>query len=236
MNTERIDFISSYCDRWCERCAYTARCSSYAVQIATAMCDGDVAQAIELAVGEPHPVPGDSPPPERPWLDAINEPMTPEEHAEFERQEAARDARLQGASITRIAHAYGMLAHRWLAHAADGMPAAGDPVLVEALQVVSHDSVLIGAKLYRALSGRDRHRHDGDDDDHPVQNDWNGSAKVALISLERSESAWRSLAHATADPIMAMLADAARDLRRLVTEEFPRAVDFVRPGFDEPGR
>src|SRR6476660_6512605 len=35
---ERIDFISSYCDRWCERCAYTSRCSTYACQVAVAMC------------------------------------------------------------------------------------------------------------------------------------------------------------------------------------------------------
>jgi hypothetical protein len=40
MKFGRIDFISDYCDRWCERCAFTTRCSSYAVRAATAMCDG----------------------------------------------------------------------------------------------------------------------------------------------------------------------------------------------------
>jgi hypothetical protein len=40
LNLDRIDFISEYCDRWCERCAFTSRCSAYAVQIATAMCEG----------------------------------------------------------------------------------------------------------------------------------------------------------------------------------------------------
>jgi hypothetical protein len=38
-NTDRIDFISAYCDSWCERCAYTTRCSAFAVRVATAMCD-----------------------------------------------------------------------------------------------------------------------------------------------------------------------------------------------------
>ena len=33
-----------------------------------------------------------------------------------------------------------------------------------------------------------------EDDQHPVQNDWNGSAKVALISIKRSEAAWRIIA------------------------------------------
>jgi hypothetical protein len=50
MSAERIDFISSDCDRWCERCAFTDRCSSFAVHIAAGMC-GDLAAAIELAVG-----------------------------------------------------------------------------------------------------------------------------------------------------------------------------------------
>ena len=52
MNGDRIDFISSYCDRWCERCVFTSRCSLFAVQAALEMC-GDVADGIELAVGRP---------------------------------------------------------------------------------------------------------------------------------------------------------------------------------------
>ena len=45
-----IDFISAYCDRWCERCAFTERCSLFAVQCAMAMCD-DEREAMELSVG-----------------------------------------------------------------------------------------------------------------------------------------------------------------------------------------
>src|SRR5262245_28866198 len=52
--SERIEFISDYCDRWCERCAYTERCSLFACQAAIGMC-GDVAAGIELAVGRPQP-------------------------------------------------------------------------------------------------------------------------------------------------------------------------------------
>ena len=33
MDINRIDFISSYCDRWCERCAFD-RCSAFACDIA----------------------------------------------------------------------------------------------------------------------------------------------------------------------------------------------------------
>jgi hypothetical protein len=41
---------------------------------------------------------------------------------------------------------------------------------------------LIAAKLHRALSGRDTAEPDRCAGNDPIQNDWNGSAKVALIS------------------------------------------------------
>ena len=75
MRGHRIEFISEYCDRWCERCAFTLRCSSYAVRAAMAMC-GDFDEAVELAVGAPRAVGkthGDADSVERPWLD-IPEP------------------------------------------------------------------------------------------------------------------------------------------------------------------
>ena len=44
LRTNRIEFISEYCDRWCERCAFTSRCSAYAVKTALGMC-GDLREA-----------------------------------------------------------------------------------------------------------------------------------------------------------------------------------------------
>jgi hypothetical protein len=236
MDSQRIEFISSYCDRWCERCAYTTRCSAYACEVAAAMC-GDVAQGLELAIGTPHPVDGE-PDREGPALaaDLWNLEMSPGESAELERRESARRARLAEEPVGNLATAYTMLSYRWLSEHHDALRAAADPALAEALDVVAHDSALLNAKLHRALDGRDRHRHDGDSEDGPLQNDWNGSAKVALISLERSEVAWRLIVQATADEVAAALADAVRDLRRLALDEFPRAMSFIRPGFDEPGR
>ena len=108
--------------------------------------------------------------------------------------------------------------------------------IVEALEIVAYDSAFIGAKVHRALDGRDRFEHDEAFDDDAVQNDWNGSAKVALISVERSENAWQTIAETSADPVVAMLADQLADLRELIIEAFPHARLFVRPGFDEPWR
>jgi hypothetical protein len=233
LKTDRIDFISSYCDRWCERCAFTARCSTFAAQAAIAMC-GDEREGLELALGEPHPVDLARAPRETPeWLaDLGNVEPTAEEYAEFDRQEEHRHAHIEDTAIMKLAHAFTGLASRWLTDRRESVLASSDAVLKEAFEVASHDVYFISAKLYRALSGRSRLQSD-DDDDHPVQNDWNGSAKVALISLERSDAAWRLIAQASGDDTPLMLADLLADLRGEVEKEFPAAWSFIRPGFDQ---
>jgi len=234
MRTERIDFISEYCDRWCERCAFTSRCSSYAVQAAMGMC-GDFKEAIELAVGAPRRVGAtavdDSE--QRPWLD-IPEP-TPKELRDLEQEEKARKRRIDRSPVTRMANRTTGMSYHWFRARSDAARAGGDAVVLEALEILEWDSHLIGAKLHRALMGQDRHHTDAFDDD-PVQNDWNGSAKVALISLDRSEAAWQVIAQATGDAAAAHLAVVLADLRGEVERAFPLARRFKRPGFDRDKR
>ena len=99
-----------------------------------------------------------------------------------------------------MATAYMMRSTRWLEKHRDGIAAGADPVVREALEIVGWDAYFIGAKVHRALDGRDRfQRGEEECDGDPVQNDWNGSAKVALISLERTEVAWRIISDATGD-------------------------------------
>jgi hypothetical protein len=65
---------------------------------------------------------------------------------------------------------------------------------------------------------------------------WNGSAKVALLSIERSERAWRVVAASTGDEGATVLAGSLERLRQEVSREFPRAMEFRRPGFDDATR
>lgn len=59
---------------------------------------------------------------------------------------------------------------------------------------------------------------------------WNGSAKVALLSIERSHTAWRTVAALTADEAARVLGDNLAQLRVDLLKEFPRAMKFRRPG------
>jgi hypothetical protein len=237
VTTDRIDFISEYCDRWCERCAFTSRCAAFATEIAYGMC-GDLEDAIELAVGRPadeQPEPADVPD----WVAELEsvELEDEEEIAESSGRERARQRRVDSHPLMTLACAVSLVANRWLDARRDAVAAGADAVLNEALAIAAHDAMFMTPKLGRALSGRDRHAEAaGEAEDDPIQNDWNGSAKIALISIDRSEPAWRVIAQATGDEVPAAIADQLRDLRREVERAFPDAWSFVRPGFDEPGR
>jgi hypothetical protein len=99
--------------------------------------------------------------------------------------------------------------------------------------VISRDQYFVGIKINRALRGRGQWLREGPEEgEGPVQNDWNGSAKVALLPLERSEAAWRLVADASGDREAAGIAEATAVLRAHVGERFLDAMEFVRPGFD----
>lgn len=228
-----IDFISAYCDRWCERCAFTARCSNFAVSSALAMCDGDFEAAIELAIGPPR-VPGGQP--QQPLQERMAEAMegfepTEQELEEIGREMDARRQRIEKLAVAEASHDYAIAAHRWLREYRDTC-GASDAGVEEALEVVAWDRVLIRGKIMRALDGRDE-RPDGGVDENPIQSDWNGSAKVAAISIARSERAWRVIAAATGDEAADVLATSLATLGQQMSSEFPHAMEFRRPGFDE---
>ena len=237
MARDYIDFISSYCDRWCERCAFTSRCSAYAVDIATAMCDGDVAAGLELAVGAPPP-------------DSVAEAARREaslQHlsdaqpsaAELEqcaREQEQREERVDESPITTSATKTTTLAVSWLRTHREHASRTSDPQLEAAIEIAGWDSYFIEAKLHRALDGRDQYLHDSECDDHPIQNDWNGSAKVALISIVRSADAWQTIGRVMADTEALAVAAELRRLQREVEQTFPDAWRFKRPGFDDRPR
>jgi hypothetical protein len=157
---------------------------------------------------------------------------TERELDELTRQGEERDARISELPTARFARIYASRAGSWLKEHRPQLIDAGDAVLKEALEIVAWDACLVPAKLHRAQCGRDAPDEGLSDD--PVQSDWNGSAKVVLISLERSEAAWRVIADVVPDRESATLLEIVGLLRRRVAREFPEAKAFVRPGFDEP--
>jgi hypothetical protein len=232
-----IDFISAYCDRWCERCAFTARCSAFAVTAATAMC-GDLREGLELALGVPQLAePGSSPYEGRQFDDDVEEALAGADLDDSAEGAAARDERVSESSILRVSLAASTLSHDWLVTAQAQLLESADAVLTEALEVARFDNALIHAKLHRALTGLDAAKHGDEDDDQPAgQEDWNGSAKVALISIERSAAAWLTIAQSTDDLTPRAIAAQLRDHQGEVERAFPAAWAVVRPRVAAIGR
>jgi len=88
-------------------------------------------------------------------------------------------------------------------------------------------------KTMRALSGRKEELEDPEITDFPKDSD--GSAKVALIGIDRSIAAWRMMQMSLPDrveSIVPLILQLER-LRQRLEKGFPQARDFVRPGFDE---
>ena len=104
--------------------------------------------------------------------------------------------------------------------------------LRQAVEVIRHFMYPIEPKLRRAIRPRIP-PHEPGFEEHPIQNDSNGSAKVALIGIDRSLLAWGHLLRRwPSSSTLAVMTECLEGLRRLAETEFPDARRFLRAGFD----
>lgn len=219
--------IYNYCDSWCQVCAFTSRCGVFA-DIAEMEASRDTNfGAVVCAPRLPDEIP--LPPPR--WMqeliDEVNEAArNPPSEAEWE---LIRPRIAPGHQpIEDRAHVYCVQAHAWLrAHESGRRDDPGHPYAV-----IGWYHTQIPAKIHRALIGlSDRFQdHTG------FAPDYDGSAKVALMGIERS--------HAACIDAVAGGLVSDRDMRPLISDlvwlkvqvehVFPNARRFIRAGFDEP--
>ena len=218
--------IFNYCDRWCERCAFTSRCRWFAD---SAEIEASLDPNLKALVDAP-PLPEEVPPVPPPWMQDLieeanqgcEEPISPQEW------ERIRPRILpEHAPIVARAQDYSTRASHWLTMT-DGAPAARE----SAREDISWFHFLIATKIGRALTTWP----DDDPTDRTWPSDSDGSAKVALCGIDRSHAAWLDLMQRGMVPageahlFMADLVWLGEALERAR----PQARAFVRPGFDEP--
>ena len=219
--------IYNYCDRWCERCPLTSRCRAFADRAELEATQDPTMQEIAEAPLLPQDIP--LPPPR--WMQELIDEMNKlaaEPIAAGELEQLRPDIAPEHEPIEARVHAYSDAVHAWLeAHNDAGPQTTADPQ-----RVIAWFQYFIPAKIHRALAGLAADAADGCD--WPADHD--GSAKVALLGVERSHAAWLELAHrgiaspAEVVPFIEDLIWLSNQLERV----FPRARSFVRPGFDEP--
>jgi hypothetical protein len=220
-----IGSIYNYCDRWCEACALTSRCRLFAdIAKAEAALDPHL-----KAVVEAPPLPHEVPPPPPKWVQELIEEMNEAAcEALVKDQTEVAASSPEHESVEARALAYCDKTHAWLrSRDASSLDDPADP-----LSVIAWFHTLVPAKIHRALNGLAG--------DVPEERDWpadhDGSAKVALLGIERSHVAWLQIVEggaASAAEIETFLADLVW-LGEAVERVFPHARAFVRPAFDEP--
>jgi hypothetical protein len=253
-----IPGVYNYCDRWCERCPLSNRCLNYAME--KERDDGDPAsrdlanekfwrkldetfQETIALVREEAKARGIS----------LEDPKLRAEVIARERAERRRAAKNR--PLARAAMAYVTAADQWLQGAKPLLAAKveelktqarlqiGDPraeveQLSDFTDVIRWYQHFIYVKLCRAIDSRAREELETDEEMKQFPRDSDGTAKIALIALDRSISAWAGLREKLgndADAILDLLAQLTA-LRREAEKLFPNARAFVRPGFDERDR
>ncbi len=106
-----------------------------------------------------------------------------------------------------------------------------DPVVIEAVETLAELAGLIASKTHRAVIGS----VDEDFDRHDLEHDAQGSAKIARLAIDDCTRAWQMLntsAHAAADGVPAAMIRRLGAIDAELAQRFPRAMAFVRPGFD----
>ncbi len=252
-----IPGIYNYCDRWCERCSLTSRCLVFARNQAEGEADDfeEVVRRMQEDFADVMAMLQEK-------ADEIGIDLSQAPDASDASEAQALKETMKAHPLRQAAEKYAEMAGAWLAaHARDEddrheRPASSafanelrpdkraqmaregaGPFLTtpEAITIIGWHRYQIAAKLTRALSSDPSGSEEGAD--HPVQTDANGSAKIALLAIERSLDAWFELLHFNHDtPAVMRILEHLNALRDDVDRVFPDARRFVRPGFDTGDR
>jgi hypothetical protein len=249
-----ISGIYNYCDRWCERCPFTQRCLNFAMQEEAGFqsseehdlksgefwqkLGGIFEQTIEML--------------EEAAREAGIDLSSPDAQAEAlaeERQLRRREAKNQ--ALPGAAMRYSKAVDHWMKAAAPAFHGKGLELETEArleignphgetarlkdlVEVIRWYQPFIYVKLSRAIGSQVEEQMERDPELRAFPKDSEGTAKVALVAMDRSIAAWAGLREALPeeeDRILDLMRQLAA-IRRDTELKFPQARSFVRPGLD----
>jgi len=211
--------VYSYCDQWCSYCPVTARCLVYRARARWEERHGGPRETIEDAVAFTREV-ARAAGGRTPELDAL------------ESGQAVRKAGARQDLAERLVTQYAFLASMFLQRSGWRPPSeSAVPSTPPApLDVVGWYHLQIAAKVGRAFDGLSPAVGNLDE----RRADAVGSAKVALIGIERSRRALELLEGQSPQDIIEAMLHLLELLNRRLTKRFPGARAFVRPGLDCP--
>jgi hypothetical protein len=248
-DSKYIPGIYNYCDRWCERCPFTSRCLNCTLvkeqfgdlekidelneafwEKFSEMLHGTLAMIREMAKEQGID------------LDALDKES---DHGHDDVHKERPLANL----ISYASESYAKAVDQWfdsieylLLEKEEEMnririiPPQSNPAreaedINDAIEIIRWYQWQIHIKLQRAIDGASEESMDLDE----FPKDSDGSAKVALIGIDRSMSAWKLLLPVFPEQERQLLDFITRleHVKDSVETQFPDARDFIRPGFDD---
>ena len=250
-NKDFIPGIYNYCDRWCERCPFTSRCMNCAMsrEYTTDPEASDITnEKFWQSLSEIFKV-------TRELLEESAEEMGIDigsiDFEEAAQEEKIKDKIVQNHECCRAAKKYSEMVdalfeseyHPTLQvvgkqerkntvelNNVDSL--VGPAAVEEVVEIIYWYQHFIYVKLMRSVHGTLGNASELVED-YPKDSD--GSAKVALIAIDRSMAAWTHMHNYfpdLQDQILSILTQLDR-LRTRVETIFPDARNFIRPGFDD---
>lgn len=229
-----IPGIYNYCDGRCPRCPFNERCLSFLenrdleAQQGPVTNDEALAEALERSIQRTIEFLKEAA--EREGFD-LSAALAAGSKAN---DDASDDpARHRRDPLVVRAREYANMAHPVMQALRPVLVLRDDAALTDAADTIAWFSPLLAPKICRAIASR----ADNADEPNDRQSDANGSAKVARLAIAESRRAWGVLMEAgkaTADGVPAAAVKMLEDIDRQLAGRFPLAMEFVRPGFDEP--
>lgn len=255
-----IPGVFNYCDRWCERCDFVDRC-----RVGMHELDAEEGGFKERTMDEALQEMSENFKKTLEMLHDmarqhgfdLNDVLkdTPENRAAEEEYEALQKAAREH-PLSETAMDYSVSIHKWFQERRQVFKAAVERMagrasmniepeqqlrdaerLSDALELLERYSMPVASKTDRAVMGQQEEL-----DEYEIemggadQSDWNGSAKVAVILMERSLAAWKivfDLVPEVVDDALPLVAR-LKKAHELLEAQFPNARKFIRPGFDAP--
>jgi len=247
-----ISGIYNYCDRWCERCTFTSRCRNYesTSKLSPEQLDinnkafwdnisSNFSNAIELLhkAAKTHGI-------------DLDKPMNKEKEQEYEERRSFLKKATENHTLVKLCRKYEKTARPFLNKSEEfedktkelvselqmGLKTEEQVVqsaanIGDCLEIIQWYLFFIEAKLQRALHGK----LDGQEENYDFPKDSDGSAKIAIIAVERSMNAWMQLYDSmpSSEDIALHSLSVLSQLKQKSLEEFPNAMQFKRPGFDD---
>jgi hypothetical protein len=203
--------VSSFCDRWCARCALTSRCELF---VKNNSDPGSTTANSRLILLEQVEMMRDA---------ARRQPARAPSHDTVCNLPADLEASPMDPSAGVVNNSKALHRKRQRARL------SANASIRLAVETIDHFTLLVPVKLLLCLGTVAR------DGPGPQQSDANGWGKAALLGLERMRAAWRLLVdthHCSESDVAPFLSEISR-MQRNLERAVPDARAFVRPGFDE---